>query len=172
MTNRNLYDHRPAPAYLRALQSWTGHSAPEVAAALAWAGEEAQDWRIACLTWLYANDDSDIERIALRLALVVEAAAELLDIRVDAPIVAAAVWDAMQLVRRGRDRRPKAASARALEFRMSKQSFVALRKRAELSLLRALAWGLERYMTICGYAVQSKENIHDGEVDQSLARAA
>jgi hypothetical protein len=171
MTKRKMFDHRPVPAAVRALQSWTAHSAPETAIALALASEEPGDWRVGALLWYYARSDQDIERIAHRLACAALLAGANAGIRIAIPCLATAVLDAMARVRKDVD--VPSADKRALELRMKKNSFLLLRRQAEISLRRALEWSMARYLGACGHP-SFAANTQDSRNEQPryLARAA
>ena len=90
-------------ASVRALHTWTSHSATDVALGLAIASSAPGDWRMKAMLWACAGEQSHIGEIAHRLALVVSRLAEVACIRTTPEVVAAAVGDAMvyQLTRSG-----------------------------------------------------------------------
>jgi hypothetical protein len=161
-------------AAVQALQQWTAHSAHEVAIGLAIASETPGDWRIRSLTWLYAMDDDQIPAIAYRLSLVSTLASANAGISPRPDLIAAAVGDAMRVVRGKKS--PVSIAARALEFGVRKKTFCDIRGQAEASLRRAIAWALREYLRTCGREYAEAEiatvTTRRPNETQSLARAA
>lgn len=148
MKDRGYYDNRRVPAAIRALQGWSAHEAHEVAIGLALASEKPGDWRIWCLPWYYSRADEHTAAIAYRLSLVAMISAANEGVKATPEVIATAVGDAMRLVR---DRKAPAIGERALQFRMRKKSFGAIRGQAEASLRRALTWALTAYLRTCDF---------------------
>jgi hypothetical protein len=169
VNSRGHYDHRRVPASVEALQRWTSCAGIETSIALAFAGEEAGDWRVSALTWLYARDERGVKQIAYRLALAAEAAARIARIRIRPELVEVAVADAMRRVRR--DRNVPSARERGLQLKVSDRTVLVLRDQAEVSLRRALEWAMQRYVAACGYAFKPEKRESHEQADP-IARAA
>lgn len=147
--SRDYFTKRREPAAIQALQSWSAHGAQDVALGLAQASETPGDWRVSTLTWLYSRDDTKIPVVAYRLSLVAALAAANSGIAATPELIAAAVGDAMLLVRNRKA--PVTIACRAIELGIRKKTYCDIRGQAEASLRRAIAWALNAYLRTCDF---------------------
>lgn len=146
----------------------------DVAAALAVSREGASDWSPEALLWLHAQDDAHADLIRQRLTQYTLYTAARAAIQVKPEALAAAVCDAMGLVRNPKKRdkpnrdeltpeqvrilakreRCPTLAERALQCQMRKADFGFMRATAERLLLTVIRRGVVRYLRACGYALR------------------
>ena len=159
MSRHGCWDHRSDPAAIRALQRWSAGDSTQVAAALSFASEGGADWSAAALTWLYSQSDADEELIQRRLVQFTLYAAARKGFLPTPEALAAAVGDAMALVRRPGRRTCPTIRRRALALQMRADDFGFLRSTAEHLLLSVIRRGVTNYLRACGYTDKGRESL-------------
>lgn len=159
MSRRGCWDHRPELPAISRLQSWTTSNVQDVAMALAIGRERPGDWSPEALLWLYAMADAYADVIHQNLVRAVLYAAARNGILASPDAVAAAVGDAMALVRRPGRRSCPTLRSRALALRMRAENFGLLRSTAEHLLLSVIRRGVTNYLRACGYTDRGRESL-------------
>lgn len=133
---------------MRGLQGWGTRPAEGAAFALVQAKASAADWRPAALLWYFGRHDAELPRVQAGIVVAVVLDAARAGWAVEPDALAAAVLDAMHLVR---NRSCTTADVRAKALGVRKESFLTLRRSAEAALLRAIRSGLRSYLSACGF---------------------
>lgn len=127
--------------------------------ALAFARKNENDWSMEALQWLHAQADCDQDLIFQRLTQYTFHRSTRAGIHVQPEMLAAAVRDAMALVRypRGKNR-PPSIRERALQLGMRSGEFGFMRREAEHLLLTVTHRGLLAYRRACGHGSNGRES--------------
>ena len=127
--------------------------------ALAISREGPGDWSPEATLWLYAMADTYADVICQRLVHAVLYASARNGFLPTPEALAAAVGDAMALVRRPGRRTCPTIRRRALALRMRADDFGFLRSTAEHLLLSVIRRGVTNYLRACGYTDKGRESL-------------
>lgn len=150
MSRGGCWDHRPAPVAIRALHRWSAGDSTEVAAALSFAREWPGDWAPDAVSWFFGWNDLAADLIGGQLIHAVLVASGRAGFLPTPDALAAAVGDAMVLLRDPGAPTVPPNERRARQFKMRKERFSFMKSTANMLLRDFIRRGFENYIRALG----------------------